>query len=162
MVCVVILLDFLYLSNGSFLCRAECAGSEAQNLASASRPTAPAEAAPAHRNPAPPQAEISQEDRWTELEQPLMLDHERRLERKDRLYGNFIGSNPSREKAVTVRKRRRLAWLWLALVIMEIDDPCANKKSESLKELPVYKGSTVRAPQSSQGSLTRVSGLLRI
>lgn len=52
----------------------------------------------------------------------------------------MIGSNPSREMAVTVRKRRRLAWLWLALVIMAIDDPCANNKSESLKKLPVYKG----------------------
>ena len=38
---VVILLNFLYWDNGSILCRAEeCVGSEAQNLASASRPTA--------------------------------------------------------------------------------------------------------------------------
>ncbi len=75
------------------MCRAECAGSEAKNRASASRPTAPAEAAPAHRNPAvqPPQAEISQEDLWTELEQPLMLDHERRLALLDRLYCHLIG-----------------------------------------------------------------------
>jgi len=29
-VCVVILLDFFYLSNGSFLSRAECAGSGLQ------------------------------------------------------------------------------------------------------------------------------------
>ena len=28
-----------------------------------------------------------------------------------------------------MRKRRRLAWLWLALVIMAIDDPCAKNKS---------------------------------
>lgn len=115
-VCVVILLDFLYWDNGSFLCRAEeCAGSEAQNLASASRPTA----APAHRNPAvqPPQAEISQEDLWTELEQPLMLDHERRLELKDRLYFHFIGKNDEAalvdfrdliEKQMNVEKKREI------------------------------------------------------
>lgn len=41
----------------------------------------------------PPQAEISQEDLWTELEQPLMLDHERRLELEDRLSCHFIGQN---------------------------------------------------------------------
>lgn len=32
-----------------------------------------------------------------------------------------------------MRKRRRLAWLWLALVIMAIDDPCA--KNNSLRDL---------------------------
>ncbi|CAK9324225.1 unnamed protein product [Citrullus colocynthis] len=102
--------------NGSFLCRAEeCAGSEAQNLALASRPTV----APAHRNPAvqPPQAEISQEYLWTELEQPLMLDHERRLELKDRLYFHFIGKNDEAalvdfrdliEKQMNVEKKREI------------------------------------------------------
>ena len=65
----------------------------------------------------PPQAEISQEDLWTELEQPLMLDHERRLELKDRLYFHFIGKNDEAalvdfrdliEKQMNVEKKREI------------------------------------------------------
>ncbi|KAG6597629.1 Prolyl 4-hydroxylase 1, partial [Cucurbita argyrosperma subsp. sororia] len=41
---------------------------------------------------------------------------------------SLIGSNPSREMVVTVRKRRRLVWLWLAPVIMAIDDPWCKQQ----------------------------------
>lgn len=51
---------------------------------------------PAYPNPAVqpplhvelPQAEIIQDDLWAELEQPLMPDHERRLELENRLYSH--------------------------------------------------------------------------
>ena len=39
----------------------------------------------------PPQAAISQDDLWAELEQPLMLDHEQRLELENRLSFHLFG-----------------------------------------------------------------------
>ena len=80
---MIVILDFLFFSHSLVQ-----AGWEDQNLASASRPAAPAEAAPAHPNPSgqpPPlhaessQTEPSQDDLWTELELPLMPGHGRWL-----------------------------------------------------------------------------------